>query len=155
MPTVDSTNSYVTEAEASAYFDERLYATAWTGADEEDQQKSLLMSRRLLDLHISWKGSPVVEDQALAWPRTGLAGVADDEIPEAVKTAQFELALLLLGTDLTALPATAGFTSIQVDTIKLDVAAGDRNKIIPATVTAILAPFGSLRGEQSSFSVTR
>ena len=155
MPTVDSTNSYVTEAEAATYFGERLYATTWTGASEADQQKALLMARRLLDLHISWKGTPTDEDQALAWPREGVTGFDNDEVPEAVKTAQLELALLLLGTDLTALPDTAGFRSVQVDTIKLEVAAGDRNKIIPAPVLALLSPVGFLKGEQPSFSVTR
>ena len=155
MPTVDSTNSYVTESEATTYFGERLYAIAWTRADEADQRRALLMARRLLDLHMTWRGSPVSADQPLAWPRAGIPGIGADAVPEPVKVAQMELALVLLGTDLTALPGTAGFKSIQVDAIKLDMAAEDRNKIIPPTVLSLLVGLGSLKGEPGAFSLTR
>lgn len=155
MPTVDSTNSYVPEAEAAGYFAERLYASAWTGAATEDQQKALLMARRLLDLHMTWRGYPASDGQALSWPRVGILGVDGNVIPEPVKVAQMELALVLLGTDLTALPDTAGFKSIQVDTIKLDVDAWDRIKVIPPTVLSLLSHLGSLKSEQNTFSVTR
>ncbi|MBG0789649.1 MAG: hypothetical protein H0S80_04035 [Desulfovibrionaceae bacterium] len=155
MPTVDSTNSYVTEAEAATYFGERLYATAWTGASEADQQKALLMARRLLDLHISWKGTPTDEDQALAWPREGITGIDDDEIPEAVETAQLELALTLLGTDLTASPEGQGIARQKVDVIETEYNPADRGGVIPDSIVFMLSSLGSLRGRQVSFSVSR
>lgn len=155
MPTVDSTNSYATEAEAGAYFDERLHATAWTGAATADQQKALLMARRLLDLHMTWKGLPVDTEQALAWPREGVPGVAPDAIPEAVKTAQLELAPLLLGTDLTALPEGQGIAREKVDVIETEYNPADRRGVIPDTVLGMLIPYGALRGQQPSFSVSR
>lgn len=156
MPTIDDSSSYVKEADANAYFSSRLYATAWTEAHVEDQKKALIMATRFLDQSFSWRGEPAKATQALAFPRTGIKGVAPDRVPTAIQTAQLELALLLLKTDLTALPETAGFTSIQVDSIRLEVNPLDRNKLIPDGIAALVAPYGTLHGElRPSFDVTR
>ncbi len=98
------TNSYVTEAEATAYVADRLHADAWTEATEGNRQKALLMACKLLDGHILWTGYKTDDAQALAWPRIGVTGVTMDVVPASVGIAQMELALILLKTDVTARP---------------------------------------------------
>lgn len=153
--TLDSSNSYVTLTEANAYFAARLYSDTWEDATDEEKEKVLLMSRRMLDLYMTWKGTPATSGQSLGWPRSGVSGLDSDEIPEAVKAAQLELALVLQGTDTTALPDGAGLSSMSAGPVNLVFNQETRVKVIPDHVVFMLSSLGSFRGEPSSFSVTR
>lgn len=153
--TLDSSNSYVTLEEANAYFAARLYSDTWEDATDDEKEKVLLMSRRMLDLYIQWRGTPATSGQSLGWPRSGVSGVESDEIPEAVKAAQLELALVLQGTDTTALPDGAGLASMSVGSVSMAFDQTTKVKVIPDHVVFMLSSLGSLRGEAASFSVTR
>ncbi|QLA18956.1 DnaT-like ssDNA-binding protein [Desulfolutivibrio sulfoxidireducens] len=157
MPTVTKgTNSYVTEAEATAYFADRLHADAWTEATEGNRQKALLMACKLLDGHILWTGYKTDDAQALAWPRIGVTGVALDVVPASVGIAQMELALILLKTDVTALPDTAGIKSLEVaGAVKLDMNPADRVKVIPDQVFSLVCGYGTRTGGLRSITVRR
>jgi len=109
-------NSYIDVAAADSYFDDQLNVTKWTAAITADKQRALLSAAaRLQDEN--WLGSRVNSIQRLAWPRIGVAKVdgvgpgygwgygygyycgehyRSDEIPQPVKDAQAELALVLL-----------------------------------------------------------
>ncbi len=147
------TNSYISEDDADAYFAARLYADKWTASTTQDV--ALLHAASLLDSHIAWAGRPAADDQAMAWPRLDVPGVAADAIPAAVSKAQCELALYLLGTDPTVTPKTAGYKSLTVDTLKLEVNAADRPAVIPAHVADMLATLGYPKGDRPTFQVTR
>jgi len=136
--TLDTTNSYVTLEEANAYFAARLYSDTWEGADSFEKEKVLLMSRRMLDLYIQWK---VV--------------FAEEDAPAAVKAAQLELALVLQGTDTTALPDGAGLSSMSVGSVSMAFDQATKIKVIPDHIVFMLSSLGSLRGEATAFSVTR
>lgn len=136
--TLDSSNSYVTLEEANAYFAARLYSDTWEDATDAEKEKVLLMSRRMLDLYIQWKVT-----------------FAEDDAPPAVKAAQLELALVLQGTDTTALPDGAGLSSMSAGPVNLVFNQETRVKVIPDHVVFMLSSLGSFRGEPSSFSVTR
>ena len=156
MPTVDTSNSYVTEAEATTYFANRLYADAWASATAEDKQKALLMARTLLDFHIIWSGYPTDDTQPLQWPRIGVTGIALDAVPESVKIAQMELALILLSQDTTAMPANPGVKRQTVDVITEEFFAGaDKAKPIPDRVFQLIAVYGRRAGGLGSVSLTR
>lgn len=109
MITIDATvggansNSYVTLAEASAYFETRLYTTNWTNADDEDKKKALVQSTRRLDYE-KFYGNRKTSTQALSFPRTGLGtldGVElDDIISRQIKEATYELAIYMLDNDM-------------------------------------------------------
>jgi hypothetical protein len=146
---------YVDTDAADSYFNERIYSDAWIDADPEDQANALNTAYILLDSQMAWRGSPTVSGQEKAWPRSGIDGIDQDAVPNSVMLAQMELALALLKQDLTALPDTAGFKSIQVDKIRLDVEAGDRTGIIPDAVTAIVSHLGSPKFRRTTFEVTR
>lgn len=136
--TLDSSNSYVTLEEANAYFAARLYSDTWEDATDDEKEKVLLMSRRMLDLYIQWK-----------------VDFAEEAAPPAVKAAQLELALVLQGTDTTALPDGAGLASMSVGSVSMVFDQATKTKIIPDHIVFMLSSHGSLRGEAASFSVTR
>jgi len=148
-------NSYVTEDEATAYFEDRLHADAWTSASTDNQAKALVTAAVLLDRHIVWQGAKASPDQGMEWPRLGIPGIASDTTPKAVKVAQMELALVLLAKDTTALPDTAGMKSIQADTIKIEMDPDDRVKVIPDQVFALVASYGFRSGGLRSISLRR
>ena len=152
MPTVtQGTNSYISEADATAYFAERLHASDYTGADEADQQKALLMACRFLDSRMIWMGIKADDDQALQWPRSGCldrnrVSIDDDVYPQELKDAQCELALILIGQDTAKPPDTAGFVSIEVESITLEIDKADRPKIIPDSVFELISHLGIRAG---------
>jgi hypothetical protein len=160
-------NTYISLDDADTYFEGRLNATAWTGADDPTKKAGLVQAARILDQYILWLGWVSDSDQAMSWPRAGIfyAGsgqyyasydihlaesvysIADDSIPQKIKDAQCELALVLISQDTQALPGTAGFKSIGVaGAVDLEIDKYDRTKEIPAHVFKIVSHLGSRKG---------
>ena len=105
-----SADSYGTLAEAEAYFAAR--DGAWAGEDTA-KEMALRKAASFLDnaYRGKWKGQKATGLQALAWPRGWVVdsdgyAVAADEIPVAIKNAQFEAAKLIASG--TALETTIG-----------------------------------------------
>jgi hypothetical protein len=110
-------NSYVSLAEADAYFEARLDGESWATETSDRRTQGLLKVAKRLD-QINWLGSRVTTIQALSWPRIGVAkrdgadvytyawvgypgiGYGDqyrtDEIPDVIKDAQCEFAFAYL-----------------------------------------------------------
>ena len=161
-----SSNSYVTLAEATAYFGERLYASAWDSATDADKEKALLQACRGLErcrLLVNRRpygypgepqDSPTYDSlapsnvgQALSLPRNkdrdsdGLYA-----IPQPVKNAQCEEALALLARGAEqerrrSLQA-AGVTAFSVDGLSETYAAGGAHQVLEsAEARALLAPY--------------
>lgn len=104
-----NTNTYVTQAEASAFLAERLGTTAWDNAVSGDRDKALVMACRMLEKHRNrYAGLAGSLTQALSWPRTGYDSANRyfdlTAVPDAVKRAQCEQALYLLQTASAANP---------------------------------------------------
>lgn len=93
--------SYVSAADATAYFAARG-VTEWTeDLDEAAKEPALVRATAALDnwLKGQWYGKKKTQAQALAWPRTDVVdaedfGVPDDEVPAAVVNACCEIALI-------------------------------------------------------------
>lgn len=120
-------DSYVTVAEADAYFGNRLHASAWTALGTSDKEKALKMATVRLDEE-HWDGARAedISLQALRWPRYGAVdidghGIEGDEIPRQLKEATYELALAMVATDLLKASGLEGFESIKVGPISVDV----------------------------------
>lgn len=98
--------AYDTAANADAYFTARGITT-WTGTDAV-KEAALIRGCDYLERRYRgrWVGVKATEAQALSWPRGYVADVdgyaiSATTIPEQVKRANFEAALLILtGTDL-------------------------------------------------------
>jgi hypothetical protein len=62
------TNSYISVADATAYFAERLWSTAWFEATAEQQAQALIMATKVLDRQL-YKGKLKDSSQVLKFPR--------------------------------------------------------------------------------------
>lgn len=62
------TNAYIDTTDADAYFDERLYSTAWSNAADDDKARALIQATKSIDRQLL-KGCKRLTDQALAFPR--------------------------------------------------------------------------------------
>src|SRR4026208_2227678 len=82
--------SYVDIDEAQTYFDARLNTDPWDEAEAATRQKAVSHAARLID-RLAFKGDKTADDQTLEFPRNG-----DSEVPQDIKNACCELALVLL-----------------------------------------------------------
>ena len=93
-----NSNSYVTLAEAEAYFLTVPHAEHWTGSDDA-KNRVLISATRYLDV-FTYYGERCTTTQALKWPRKEFKvdGVEINctFIPSQIKSATFELAHALL-----------------------------------------------------------
>jgi len=123
-------NSYVTEAEAAAYFDGRQNADAWIEASPDDRKRVLVTATTRLEQRPAL-GSRTTSTQRLKWPRRW---VYDDEgtaydadlIPRPLQEATCELALdyLRRGTlDPLASDDLDGVESLTIGPLSLSKAA--------------------------------
>lgn len=137
-------NSYVTLSEATAYFNNRAFATAWE--NEEEKEDVLITATSVIDWYITWKGVRVTDTQALDWPRAEVYNkigeyYAEDVIPQDVKTAIFEYALSSLSSDRTAEGALDGLSEVRAGSLMLKTDDGIYNTTpdtIPEKIWKIL-----------------
>jgi hypothetical protein len=90
---------YATLAQGNTYMGAAISAagTAWGDASDDTKKKALVSSTRWIDQG-NYLGEKV--DEIHQWPRTGIDGVDEDEIPVLVQYACIELAgALLVDTD--------------------------------------------------------
>jgi hypothetical protein len=94
-----TSNSYITVADATIYFDNRLDVTDWTAATADNKAASLITATSWLDT-LDFYGDRSSTTQALKWPRTDVTcdGIEADAtfIPREIKDATCEAALALL-----------------------------------------------------------
>ena len=163
-------NSFATVAEADAYFEFRLFAELWDDASTATKEKALVTAARIITARVKedwtltqlpgdatikiltdvgddastylvWKGVKADQDQAIPWPRSGIADVADDVIPDEIKALQFEVALLSLGGDRTVenAPTAQGLTGLTAGPVSLSWKDGAPNpRLIPVALLQTL-----------------
>ena len=109
----ESSNSYVTLAEANSYFETSPDDSTWTNKSDDQKNRALISACRWID-SLNYYGDRCDEGQALKWPRNNFQ-VDDVElvctsIPAKIKYAQYELARALANdTDaMTGNTGTAG-----------------------------------------------
>jgi hypothetical protein len=166
-PGAANANSYLTLAEATAYFETRLPIPEW---DEVDSQEGMLiMATRLMEsmyspmrklvrvqppgqsyylIRPTWTGSPASSTQRLAWPRLGMYdrngnAIASTVIPQELKDATAELAGQLAKGDRTldSDASIQGLSSIRAGSVSLSFKdAFDATKVIPDIVFGLLVP---------------
>lgn len=81
---------YITIADATIYFSERLHTEVWDEASNTDRLKALIMATRTID-KLNFIGDKTDSAQTLQFPRGG-----DSNVPDAIKEATCEVALRLL-----------------------------------------------------------
>ena len=139
------TNSYVSLAEANAYFTDRIDTAAWTAADDTMKSQALVTATCILEDE-PWTGYVSSRTQNLAWPRTGYFYDPSDglfrnlselgDVPDRVKKATYELAYHLVNND-GLLDSTSGVDSIRVGEIELRGLSGSASS--PSVITRTVA----------------
>ena len=151
------TDTFVSLADANAYFGDRLYSTVWTGATDADREKALRMATSTLSRE-RWAGSITSINQLLAWPRTGTTDaegrpIGTGTIPQPVKDATCELALALLTEDRTADDGSRNVKSVQAGSVRVEYAGAAPVRRLPDFVATIIAPLLTPPGGASQNSV--
>lgn len=115
-----SSNSYVTLADADAYFETTPDSGTWTDKTTDQKNRALISATRWIDA-LSFYGDRCTDTQALKWPREDYTVDGVDLvctlIPDGIKTATYELARAF-ANDTTAITGTSGTTGIY-DEVKL------------------------------------
>ena len=96
-----SANSYISVADADAYFASTFKASVWDAATDESKIASLILATRLLDNNVNYYGDVAADTQALRWPRTSTFdkdGVeySDTAIPREFQNIVCDLAISLI-----------------------------------------------------------
>lgn len=159
-PGAADANSYLTLAEALAYYETRTEVAGWEDAD--DQNVLLMMATRVLNAMTrpivtyvpasggraayyktssTWTGTPSTTTQKLAWPRTGMYdangnAIAVDAIPQDLKDATAELAGALGASDSTLDNdvIVQGITSVKAGSVALTFKDMIETHVIPDMV---------------------
>ena len=126
MALVVGSNSYVSVAEADAYFEDRVDVAAWIEASELQKAQSLVTATSMIDER-EWIGVAVSDSQLLAFPRhgsyfdtrLGLTVQLSSEVPKRIKVAVFEQAYHLLNND-GLLDDAGAVDSLKLGNISLD-----------------------------------
>ena len=120
-----SANSYVTLADADAYFETVPDFTDWASKSTDQKNRALISATRWIDV-LSFYGKRCSETQALKWPREDykVDGIelACTLIPFGIEVATYELARAL-ANDTDAITGSTGTTGIydQVELGELKV----------------------------------
>lgn len=156
-PGAATANSYATLSEADIYHQVHLYNSAWLTADDWQREAALIWATRLLDEQVDWMGNLTTNEQALRWPRSGVLDrdgckyLDQSTIPLFLKTATAELARHLLGSDRTQ-ERSFGIQSVVADTVEVTFDKHDVKPVLPPSVVAIVAPYGTVGGAGSGMA---
>lgn len=106
-------DSYISEADADTYFANHGSPSAWSAATSAQKESALRYATGWLDGKYAWVGELVSTTQALAWPRYDAEDregrlLASNAVPQKVKDAACEAALLHLSNPLNATFARGG-----------------------------------------------
>ena len=155
-------NAYADVADGNAYHDGHLYATAWTGATDDQKTTALVMASRLIDSEYQFNGLRSVDSQALQWPRVNCLDpdkapipiltslllvdpfVPFSIVPKQVVQATCEMARELLVADRTAAPVGEGLKYYNQSGTQTGYDKTDRRPVISPVAQALLDKFGSL-----------
>lgn len=148
-------NSYVTEDEATEYFEDRAYTAPWTAF--VDKEPLLVLCSRTLDWYINWKGFKSDPNQPMQWFRKGVvlkdgSVISETVLPQEVKIAVFELVLSSLVEDRTDDDPLIGLEQLKIASLSIRTKPdkygrkSETKKVIPEKVLKILS---DLRGGSS------
>ena len=155
-------NAYANAADADAYHEGHLYATAWVGATTEQKETALVMATRLIDAEYQFSGVKATFAQALQWPRSECRDVdGDDElpsnaVPKAVRDATCEQARELLIVDRTATPEGEGLKYFFDASTQKGYDKNDKRPVISGVAQSLLAKLGELlKGKSGAVRLVR
>lgn len=171
---ITGANTYVTVEEADAFLAYHATRVAWAAMTTGDKEAALVQAARAMDAICAWKGQKMDIDQPRAWPRAGVmvstvaeawnplysrsgAGYPSDQVPQAVKDAQCELAALMAQGDRTADQDSAGIKSMKVGkgALEIEFDPSTAPRMIGRLPPALLSDYITGTGARGSVAVYR
>lgn len=146
-PGATDANSYVSVADADAYFNNRLRSATWTAASTDDKGRALIMATADLDANVEWDisttGWRTHSTGALEFPRvavetrTGDAFYDKESIPPFLVEMTCEQALAHLTGERTTDADARGVTSVTAGAVSVtfDAAVAGSRKLITERAT--------------------
>ena len=154
-------NSYVTLAEADAYFTDTFGRPLWADRPESDREALIITASRTLDQYMAWSGLPATDTQSMGWPRRQTYdqfGVLypDNLVPRTLKYAVYEVAYLLLESG----PISFGeqtLDRIKVASIELEFSKDSVDSGLPKFIETLLGNLGTpvLVGGNNAITIAR
>lgn len=143
---LDTANSYVTVAEADAYFSDSFGRPLWANATNDAKATLVVYASRLLDQYMEWAGIKATDTQSMEWPRIGAydrfgAVIPSDQIPKQVKYAAFELAYYVLENNGLSF-ADQTIDSVKVGSIQVEFTPKSTDAGIPKFIENLLSGLG-------------
>jgi hypothetical protein len=154
-------NTYVSEAEADAYFEIiPAYSAIWAGYSSAEKENFLRMATRALDARTDWEGSKQVDASALRWPRKRVRDrdgliVATDVVPQAVKDATCELARIIDNEDITTGQDVENVRMLKLDVLEIEYQEGTSQQRVPQYLNHVLRGLGFFMSGTTSFGRIR
>lgn len=150
---LDTANAYVSAADATAYFANRLNDT-WANASTDQQAAALIQATQYIDGRYQFRGCQLTTEQALQWPRSAGDWASDTDKAlfawpvQRVKDATCEAALRALSGSLYTDQSAQIVTSEKVDVIQVTYATEQRNggQTRIAIIDDLLRPLTSSNG---------
>lgn len=167
-PGASNANSFLTLAEANAYYDTRIPVPEWENFSGDNSALVIMATRLMVSMYSpsrklvrmqppedsyylvkpTWTGAVATTTQSLPWPRTGMYdrngnAIASNVIPQDLKDATAELAIQLAKGDRTfdSDAYVQGLKSVQAGSVSLSFRDSfDATKIIPDIVFDMLVP---------------
>ena len=139
----ESSNSYVTNAEAGLFYADRPQSADWDALGSAQDGWLILATDRLEQE--KYQGERTDDDQALSFPRVDVVvdgiEVDNDVIPPEIKRAQMKYALILSGEDNPlANTGLEGFRRLKVDVIDMEPVEGYKAGNLPFDVQREIQP---------------
>lgn len=160
--------SYASVEYADIYMDRILdaYKTVWLAADVFKKQQGLVYGTQLIDDYIyfpsmgNYKTLRNSPSQILHFPRSGMIDydgytIENNVVPDFIQRATVQMAFELLKVDRTLEP-TRGIVSASVGplSVTFDQNYAHQTRVIPRSVSSIVAPYGGVvRGQSGLKSI--
>lgn len=121
---------------------------------EEAKEFLLIRATEILDHMVDWFGTRKSKDSGTGFPREDLPEIdgvepPDNAVPTPVQRATALLAATLYSEDPFEPAETAGFRSIEVDVVRLELNTKHRTSVIPAFVRLLLSNYGNVPSAQN------
>jgi hypothetical protein len=149
----DPYTSYAEVAEADAYLGASITATDWRAAGSDTKGRAMISAMRWMD-SLNWQGERTEEDNAHAWPRSGIDGVDEDTIPDALLAAFYELAAALVtDPELRTTLATKQIRSVSAGSVNITYGVGQSFQVstpLPKATWELILPWLAGSGYSSA-----
>ena len=136
-------NAYASRVTADRWFAARNQPL-WSAASPTARTGALIMAADWLDGQFHFRGRRAAPDQPRAWPRTGIAGGAQNlvtSLPQPVEQADFQLALALLEGEAAGEQLLGLRGSVRREQIGDIAVQYDTSGALSSRLTALLKPY--------------